>query len=65
MNVTHSEVNSSTNINDIILYFSGLIDIRIKFQNHSRRWHGQWNKKKLYNPLSGHKILEDCPGKIP
>ena len=33
--MTHLEVNSSTNINDI-LYFSGLIDNRITFQNHSR-----------------------------
>ena len=33
--MTHVEVNSSTNINDI-LYFSGLIDNRITFQNHSR-----------------------------
>ena len=37
INVIHLEVNSSTNINDIIQYFSGLID--------SRRLHGQWKKK--------------------
>ena len=53
--MTDLVVNSSTNINDIILYFPGLIDDRRTFNN---RWHAQWKKKHFVQSIF-------CPGKIP
>ena len=55
INMTDLVINSATSINDIILYFPGLIDDRRTFNN---RWHAQWKKKHFVQSIF-------CPGKIP